>query len=57
MLSVETAKAVVEIPAPFGGIVTALRGVPGQIIATGAPLIDYDAGTVVGSMPPTSDQN
>src|SRR5580698_4861827 len=31
MLSVETAKAVVEVPAPFSGIVTALRGAPGDI--------------------------
>jgi 2-oxoisovalerate dehydrogenase E2 component (dihydrolipoyl transacylase) len=56
MLSVETAKAVVEVPAPFSGIVTALHGTPGQIIATGAPLIDFDAGTVVGNMPFCSDQ-
>jgi 2-oxoisovalerate dehydrogenase E2 component (dihydrolipoyl transacylase) len=56
MVSVETAKAVVEVPAPYGGIVTALHGAPGQIIATGAPLIDFDAGTVVGSMPAASDQ-
>ena len=26
MVSVETAKAVVEVPAPFSGVVTALRG-------------------------------
>jgi pyruvate dehydrogenase E2 component (dihydrolipoamide acetyltransferase) len=56
MLSVETAKAVVEVPAPFSGIVTALRGAPGDIVPTGSPLIDFDSGTVVGSMPPTSEQ-
>jgi 2-oxoisovalerate dehydrogenase E2 component (dihydrolipoyl transacylase) len=56
MVSVETAKAVVEVPAPFSGIVTALRGAPGDIVPTGAPLIDFDSGTVVGSMPPTSEQ-
>jgi len=28
MVSVETAKAVVEVPAPFSGVVTALRGAP-----------------------------
>jgi pyruvate dehydrogenase E2 component (dihydrolipoamide acetyltransferase) len=55
MVSVETAKAVVEVPAPFSGIVTALRGVPGDIVPTGAPLIDFDSGTVVGSMPPTNE--
>src|SRR6202167_2762673 len=56
MVSVETAKAVVEVPAPFTGIVTALRGAPGDIVPTGAPLIEFDSGTVVGSMPATSEE-
>jgi 2-oxoisovalerate dehydrogenase E2 component (dihydrolipoyl transacylase) len=56
MVSVETAKAVVEVPAPFSGTVTALRGAPGDIIPTGAPLIEFDSGTVVGSMPATSEE-
>jgi 2-oxoisovalerate dehydrogenase E2 component (dihydrolipoyl transacylase) len=56
MVSVETAKAVVEVPAPYSGVVTALRGAPGDIILTGAPLIDFDAGTVVGSMPATAEE-
>jgi len=54
MVSVETAKAVVEVPVPFSGIVTALHGAVGDIVATGAALIDFDSGTVVGSMPATS---
>ena len=56
MVSVETAKAIVEVPAPFSGVVTALCGAPGDIVPTGAPLIDFDAGTVVGSMPATSEE-
>jgi 2-oxoisovalerate dehydrogenase E2 component (dihydrolipoyl transacylase) len=56
MVSVETAKAIVEVPAPFSGVVTALCGAPGDILPTGAPLIDFDAGTVVGSMPATSEE-
>jgi len=56
MVSVETAKAVVEVPAPFGGIVTALCGAPGDIVPTGAPLVEFDSGTVVGSMPATSEE-
>jgi 2-oxoisovalerate dehydrogenase E2 component (dihydrolipoyl transacylase) len=56
MVSVETAKAVVEVPAPFSGVVTALRGAPGDIVPTGAPLIDFDSGTVVGSMPAPSEE-
>jgi 2-oxoisovalerate dehydrogenase E2 component (dihydrolipoyl transacylase) len=56
MVSVETAKAVVEVPVPFDGTVTALHGAVGDVIATGAPLVDFDSGTVVGHMPtPTRD--
>ena len=58
MVSVETAKAIVEVPAPFDGIVARLHGAAGDILATGAPLIDFesDSGTVVGTMPTTSDE-
>jgi len=41
MLAVETAKAVVEVPAPYSGIVTALHGKAGDVIATGAPLVEF----------------
>jgi 2-oxoisovalerate dehydrogenase E2 component (dihydrolipoyl transacylase) len=57
MVSVETAKAVVEVPAPCSGVVTALRGAAGDIVLTGAPLIEFDSGTVVGSMPATSEED
>ncbi len=56
MVSVETAKAVVEVPVPYSGTVTALHGAVGDIVATGAPLIDFDSGTVVGSIPATSEE-
>ena len=56
MVSVETAKAVVEVPAPCSGVVTALRGAPGDIVPTGAPLIEFDSGTVVGTMPATATE-
>jgi 2-oxoisovalerate dehydrogenase E2 component (dihydrolipoyl transacylase) len=36
---VETAKAVVELPVPFAGLVSALHGEPGAVVAVGAPLI------------------
>lgn len=58
LVSVETAKAVVEVPAPWPGRVVALHGDPGDLIAVGAPLADIeseagfkDAGTVVGTLP------
>jgi len=41
MVAMETAKAVVEVPAPFAGVVTVLHGKPGDTIATGAPLVDF----------------
>src|SRR5690348_1134186 len=44
MLAVETAKAVVEVPAPFSGVVKTLHGQPGDVIATGAPLIEFEGG-------------
>lgn len=59
MVSMETAKAVVDIPAPFNGKVTQLYGEAGNIIKTGAPLIDIEEGyqpdtkdkaTVVGNL-------
>jgi 2-oxoisovalerate dehydrogenase E2 component (dihydrolipoyl transacylase) len=55
MVSVETAKSVVEVPVPYAGTVMKLHGAAGDIIATGAPLIDFDSGTVVGSMPVTTE--
>ena len=55
MISVETAKSVVEVPVPYAGTVMKLHGSVGDIVATGAPLIDFDSGTVVGSMPVTAD--
>jgi pyruvate dehydrogenase E2 component (dihydrolipoamide acetyltransferase) len=55
MVSVETAKSVVEVPVPYGGTVMKLHGAAGDIIATGAPLIDFYSGTVVGSMPVTAE--
>ncbi|WP_077490501.1 dihydrolipoamide acetyltransferase family protein [Sinomonas mesophila] len=36
---VETAKAVVEVPSPYGGTVARLHGEPGETIDVGAPLI------------------
>jgi pyruvate dehydrogenase E2 component (dihydrolipoamide acetyltransferase) len=47
MVAVETAKAVVEVPAPFSGIIKRLHGQPGDIIPTGAPLIEFD--TAIGA--------
>ena len=51
MLSVETAKAVVEVPAPFSGRVARLHAAEGDIVETGKPLIDIDTGSGAGKPP------
>jgi 2-oxoisovalerate dehydrogenase E2 component (dihydrolipoyl transacylase) len=57
MVSVETAKAVVDIPTPYAGRIARLYGKPGDIAHIGAPLVGFegesderDAGTVVGKV-------
>ena len=42
LVSMETAKAVVEVPAPYSGKVTKLHGKNGDVIDTGAALIDVE---------------
>ena len=57
LVSVETDKAVVEIPAPYTGAIKALHGEPGQVIKIGEPLVDFDeavqtdSGVIVGELP------
>jgi pyruvate dehydrogenase E2 component (dihydrolipoamide acetyltransferase) len=57
LVSVETAKAVIEIPAPWSGRIVRTFGAPHDILAIGAPLAEIeteagaDAGTVVGELP------
>lgn len=55
LVSVETAKAIVDIPAPYDGVVLKTYGVDGDIIHVGEPLLAYegegeDSGTVVGKL-------
>ena len=71
LVSVETAKAVVEVPSPYSGIISKLHAAAGDIVATGAPLVEFadaeagavaepvtvseNAATVVGNMPTGSE--
>lgn len=65
IVSMETAKAIVEVPSPYCGRIVKLYGQPGDIIPTGNPLIEFemienqsekkqekrpDTGTVVGKL-------
>ena len=66
LVSVETEKAVVEIPSPHSGRIRKLLVKPGERIPVGTPLLEFeegkvpDAGTVVGHLeeaqPPGSRQ-
>jgi 2-oxoisovalerate dehydrogenase E2 component (dihydrolipoyl transacylase) len=56
LVSVETDKAVVEVPSPRSGRVARLFGAKGDLVKVGAPLVEFaegageDTGTVVGEL-------
>ncbi|MGQ0547097.1 MAG: dihydrolipoamide acetyltransferase family protein [Betaproteobacteria bacterium] len=55
MVSVETDKAIVEVPAPFDGQVEKLFAQPGDTVHVGAPLVGFqgegqDRGAIVGDL-------
>jgi pyruvate dehydrogenase E2 component (dihydrolipoamide acetyltransferase) len=55
LLSVETDKAIVEIPSPFGGTVTKLHGSVGDLLNVGDALVEFgdaaeDKGSLVGKI-------
>lgn len=61
LVSMETAKAVLDVPSPYAGKISKLHGTANQIIQTGAPFITFDidgeeaakpqdGGSVVGAL-------
>ena len=60
LLSVETDKAVVEVPAPFSGTVEKIIAAEAEVVAIGAPLIEInsgkakDKGAIVGELKTTA---
>src|SRR5579864_562939 len=56
LLSVETDKAVVEVPSPWNGRIAHLFGSKGDLVKVGAVLVEFaegadeDAGTIVGEL-------
>jgi 2-oxoisovalerate dehydrogenase E2 component (dihydrolipoyl transacylase) len=56
LVSVETDKAVVEVPSPYSGQIAQLFGSKGDLVKVGAPLVAFaegageDTGTVVGEI-------
>ncbi|NYV75391.1 biotin/lipoyl-containing protein, partial [Streptomyces sp. UH6] len=48
VVEVETAKAMVEVPCPYGGVVTARFGEEGGSLPVGAPLLTVAVGADAG---------
>ena len=46
LVEIETAKAAVELPCPFAGVVTELHAQPGEVVPVGAPIV-----SITGSAP------
>jgi pyruvate dehydrogenase E2 component (dihydrolipoamide acetyltransferase) len=60
VVEVETAKAVVEVPCPYGGVVTARFGAEGDTLDVGRPLITVAVGSGSGAdttQSPSSSDN
>jgi pyruvate dehydrogenase E2 component (dihydrolipoamide acetyltransferase) len=63
LVSMETAKAIVDVPCPQSGVIKHLFGKPGDVIKTGEPLVEFmtvssqqtDKGTVVGKLEESVD--
>ncbi len=63
LVSMETAKAVVDVPCPQDGKIVKFYGKPGDVIKTGDPLVAFqsevsqpkDKGTVVGNLEESSE--
>lgn len=57
LVSVETEKAIVDVPSPNAGRISARFGEPGDVVKVGAPLVEIDrgesvdTGAVVGELP------
>ncbi len=62
LVSVETEKAVVEVPSPQDGKIARLCVKPGDRVKVGAPLVEFeegprtDTGTIVGELAPAPAQ-
>lgn len=48
---VETAKAVVELPSPFAGVIKELHEQPGSVVEVGKPLVSFEVPDDAGTAP------
>lgn len=51
---VETAKAVVELPSPFAGVIKELHEQPGTIVEVGKPIVSFEVADDAGSSSPAA---
>jgi pyruvate dehydrogenase E2 component (dihydrolipoamide acetyltransferase) len=51
---VETAKAVVELPSPFAGVIKELHEQPGSVVEVGKPIVSFEVADDAGASPSTS---
>jgi len=49
---VETAKAVVELPSPFAGVITELHEQPGTVVEVGKPIVSFEVTDDAGGQAP-----
>ncbi|WP_338145317.1 biotin/lipoyl-containing protein, partial [Cryobacterium tagatosivorans] len=54
---VETAKAVVELPSPFAGTVSALHQPTGVVVQVGEPIVSFDVAGAEPAAAPTAPTN
>jgi pyruvate dehydrogenase E2 component (dihydrolipoamide acetyltransferase) len=55
IVEIETAKAVVELPSPFAGVVTELLAAEGTTVDVGHPIVSIDIGGGTGGAPPAAE--
>lgn len=51
LAEVETAKAIVELPSPHAGVITALHAAAGDVVLVGAPLVGFEIEGTAESAP------
>ncbi|TAL19078.1 MAG: 2-oxo acid dehydrogenase subunit E2, partial [Frankiales bacterium] len=52
IVEVETAKAAVEVPSPFAGVVTEIHHAAGETVDVGSPIITFDTDPSAGPLDP-----
>ncbi|MCT2586426.1 dihydrolipoamide acetyltransferase family protein [Actinophytocola gossypii] len=57
IVEIETAKAAVELPCPWAGVVTELHAQPGETVNVGTPIVTIDVDPGGAAAPAGGDQN